>query len=124
EVADALADLLREAGHEQVTFTIVASGPNGASPHHEPGPRTIRSGDAVVLDFGGRVGGYCSDISRTVCIDRLPERFTEVYEVVRGRTRATGDLETVAGGVSARAEAVPICPVDGHVPQLRSPSRT
>jgi len=83
EVADALADLLREAGHEQVTFTIVASGPNGASPHHEPGPRTIRSGDAVVLDFGGRVGGYCSDISRTVCIDRLPERFTEVYEVVR-----------------------------------------
>ena len=83
EIAVLLASLLRECGHDDVSFTIVASGPNGASPHHEPGGRTIRSGDPIVLDFGGRVGGYCSDISRTVCVGQAPEGFEEVYEVVR-----------------------------------------
>lgn len=83
EVADQLDVLLREHGHDQANFTIVASGPNGASPHHEPGGRTLRAGDPVVLDFGGRIGGYCSDLSRTVCIERQPEGFQEVYELVR-----------------------------------------
>jgi D-alanyl-D-alanine dipeptidase len=101
EMAATLADLLLEAGHEQVAFTIVASGPNGASPHHEPGPRTIRAGDAVVLDFGGRIGGYCSDMSRTVCIDRQPaERFTEVYDVVREAQEAA--FQAVRPGVAAQ----------------------
>ena len=53
EVAADLADLLREFGHEQVDFTVVGSGPNGANPHHEAGDRVIEPGDAVVLDFGG-----------------------------------------------------------------------
>jgi Xaa-Pro aminopeptidase len=83
EVAVLLASLLRETGHDEVSFTIVASGANGASPHHEPGGRSIRAGDPVVLDFGGRVGGYCSDISRTVCVGVPPKGFQEVYDVVR-----------------------------------------
>jgi Xaa-Pro aminopeptidase len=83
EVAATLAELLREGGHELITFTIVASGPNGASPHHEPGGRPIRGGDPVVLDFGGKVGGYCSDISRTVTVGRTRDRVVEVYEIVR-----------------------------------------
>jgi Xaa-Pro aminopeptidase len=99
EIAASLADLLREGGHEIVTFTIVASGPNGASPHHEPGGRPIREGDAVVLDFGGKVGGYCSDISRTVCVGRSPERFVEVYEVVREAQEAA--FQAVRPGVPA-----------------------
>ncbi len=53
EVAADLAGLLREFGHEQVDFTVVGSGPNGANPHHEAGERVIEVGDAVVLDFGG-----------------------------------------------------------------------
>jgi D-alanyl-D-alanine dipeptidase len=56
DVAADLADLLREFGHEQVDFTIVGSGPNGANPHHEAGERVIKPGDAVVLDLGGRHG--------------------------------------------------------------------
>jgi len=83
EVAVLLGSLLRETGHEEVSFTVVASGPNGASPHHEPGGRAIRAGDPVVLDFGGRVGRYCSDISRTVCVGHAPKGFEEVYDVVR-----------------------------------------
>jgi Xaa-Pro aminopeptidase len=53
EVAADLAGLLGEFGHEQVDFSVVGSGPNGANPHHEAGDRVIEPGDAVVLDFGG-----------------------------------------------------------------------
>ncbi|WP_128638369.1 M24 family metallopeptidase [Rhodococcus opacus] len=52
EVAAELAELLRRFGHEQVDFTVVGSGPNGANPHHEAGDRVIERGDTVVLDFG------------------------------------------------------------------------
>lgn len=83
EVAARLSDLLLEAGLERVNFTIVASGPNGASPHHQPGDRAIRAGDPLVLDFGGRVGGYCSDLTRTVAVGSLPPDLDEVHEVVR-----------------------------------------
>jgi Xaa-Pro aminopeptidase len=82
EVARELASLLLDTGHQSVAFTIVASGPNAASPHHQPGPRTIRRGDVVVLDFGGRVGGYCSDITRTVSVGEPSEEVREAHEVV------------------------------------------
>jgi Xaa-Pro aminopeptidase len=99
EVAEALDGLLKECGHETVEFTIVGSGPNGASPHHEPGSRPIRAGEGVVLDFGGRVGGYHSDITRTVCVDRPPEGFDEVYDVVRKAQEAA--VGAIVPGVPA-----------------------
>ena len=68
EVASDLAALLRQFGHEQVDFTVVGSGPNGANPHHEAGERVIEEGDAVVLDFGGLMNGYGSDTTRTVSV--------------------------------------------------------
>jgi Xaa-Pro aminopeptidase len=83
QVAGRLKELLLETGHDSVAFTIVGSGPNGASPHHEPGGREIQAGDAVVLDFGGRTGGYCSDMSRTVAVTRAPPELPPVHEVVR-----------------------------------------
>jgi Xaa-Pro aminopeptidase len=100
EVALLLGSLLTQVGHESVSFTIVGSGPNGASPHHEPGGRTIRAGDPVVLDFGGRIGGYCSDLSRTVCVGDPPRGFQEVYDVVREAQEAA--FQAVHPGVAAR----------------------
>lgn len=82
DVAADLARLLVEHGHARAEFTIVASGPNAASPHHEPGERTIGAGDAVVLDFGGVLDGYVSDTTRTVVVAEAPPRFDEVYDVV------------------------------------------
>ncbi|MBI4261123.1 MAG: aminopeptidase P family protein [Actinobacteria bacterium] len=99
EVGERLAGLLREQGLDGVNFTIVASGPNGASPHHEPGGRALRQGDAVVLDLGGRVGGYCSDLSRTVCVDHPPRGFREVYDLVQEAQEAA--FGAVAPGVPA-----------------------
>src|SRR5207247_11183464 len=84
EVGAELASLLRDEGHEEVGFTIVASGPNGASPHHETGDRRIVEGDTVVLDFGGARRGYRSDITRTVHVGKTAGREElRVHDVVR-----------------------------------------
>ncbi|GGZ26629.1 M24 family metallopeptidase [Streptomyces poonensis] len=83
EVAADLAGLLRRFGHSQVDFTIVASGPNGADPHHEAGERTIERGDMVVLDFGGLKDGYGSDTSRTVHVGEPDAEERRVHDIVR-----------------------------------------
>ncbi|MFI1565244.1 M24 family metallopeptidase [Streptomyces sp. NPDC020490] len=83
EVAADLAGLLRRHGHEQVDFTIVASGPNGADPHHEAGDRVIQRGDMVVLDFGGLKDGYGSDTSRTVHVGEPTDEERRVHDLVR-----------------------------------------
>ncbi|NUV52635.1 aminopeptidase P family protein [Streptomyces coelicolor] len=83
EVAADLAALLRRFGHSQVDFTIVASGPNGANPHHEAGDRRIERGDMVVLDFGGLKDGYGSDTSRTVHVGAPTEEERRVHDLVR-----------------------------------------
>jgi D-alanyl-D-alanine dipeptidase len=83
EVASDLADLLRQFGHEQIDFTIVASGPNGANPHHEAGERVIERGDMIVLDFGGLKHGYGSDTSRTVHVGEPTDEERRVHDLVR-----------------------------------------
>jgi len=97
EVAADLARLLRHFGHEQVDFTVVGSGPNGANPHHEAGDRVIQEGDAVVLDFGGLMFGYGSDTTRTVCVGEPSQQIRDVHEVVR--------LAQAAGVAAARTGA-------------------
>ncbi len=100
DVAADLAALLREFGHEQVDFTVVGSGPNGANPHHEAGDRTIEVGDAVVLDFGGLMHGYGSDTSRTVCVGEPSALVREVHEVVRQAQQA--GVDAVRPGVACQ----------------------
>ena len=100
EVAADLADLLRLFGHEQVDFTIVGSGPNGANPHHEAGDRVIRPGDAIVLDFGGLRYGYGSDTTRTVCVAEPTSEIREVHEIVRQAQQA--GVDAVRPGVSCQ----------------------
>ncbi len=66
EVGRDIADAILSAGHARVDFVIVASGPNGASPHHEVSDRAIQPGEPVVVDIGGTMpSGYCSDCTRT-----------------------------------------------------------
>jgi Xaa-Pro aminopeptidase len=97
EIAAELAELLTAHGHSTVEFTIVASGPNGANPHHEEGGRVVEEGDMVVLDFGGTVDGYGSDTTRTVHVGEPTEAEAEVYDVVRRAQQAA--FEAVRPGV-------------------------
>jgi Xaa-Pro aminopeptidase len=100
EVGADLAALLREEGHDEVTFTIVASGPNGASPHHETGERRIARGDTVVLDFGGTRAWYCSDTTRTVHVGSdVDDEVRKVHDIVR-RSQEAG-YEAARGGATA-----------------------
>lgn len=100
EVAADLALLLVHHGHARADFTIVASGPHAASPHHEAGSRTIGPGDAVVLDFGGELDGYFSDTTRTVVVGEPPDGFEEVYQLVQAAQAAA--VEAVRPGVEAQ----------------------
>lgn len=115
DVSREVRELLLEEGHETSEFAIVASGPNSASPHHEAGERVIRPGDPIVLDIGGSLGGYASDITRTLWVTGgdsgsgpTPE-FLRLFDLVReaqaAATRAVrpgigcGDLDAIARGV-------------------------
>ncbi|HEX6222079.1 MAG TPA: Xaa-Pro peptidase family protein, partial [Acidimicrobiia bacterium] len=88
EVARELRDMTIDEGHDVAEFAIVASGPNGASPHHHPGDRVIGEGDLVVCDLGGRLGGYYSDSTRTFSVGEPSDRQTEVHAVVEAANEA------------------------------------
>ena len=104
DVASELAALLREEGHDEVEFTIVASGPNGASPHHETGDRQIEKGDVVVCDFGGTRAWYCSDITRTVAAGAPDAEAVRVHDVVR-RAQEAGYAAARAGATCESVDA-------------------
>jgi Xaa-Pro aminopeptidase len=104
EVSAHLASLLVEEGHSQVNFAIVGSGPNAASPHHEPGSRVIGRDETVVCDFGGTLSldgdvGYCSDITRTVVTGPPPPQVEACYSVLEEAQRAA--VAAARAGVSA-----------------------
>jgi Xaa-Pro aminopeptidase len=96
EVSADIGRRLVNEGHQRVNFAIVGSGPNSASPHHEPGARRIGPGEAVVCDFGGTMAGYCSDITRTVFTGPPPTEFRRLYEVLQG-AQARGVAASVVG---------------------------
>ncbi len=90
---------LRTAGYERPAFdVIVASGPNAALPHHRAGDRPIAQGDMVVLDFGGVLDGYCSDLTRTVSVGEPSEELRRVYGAVLDAQQAA--IHAIAPGVS------------------------
>ncbi len=83
EFALELDAAMRHLGAEDVSFeTIVASGPNGAKPHHRPSQRRIAEGDLVVLDFGALVDGYHSDMTRTLAVGDIGAERSRMLEVV------------------------------------------
>ena len=101
DVSRRIGEMLVEEGHDEVAFAIVASGPNGASPHHDAGSRIIETGDAVVVDFGGRLDGYYSDTTRTFAVGGLDERIVQAHAVLEAAQR-TG-VEAARAGVAAEA---------------------
>lgn len=83
EAAWEIEKFMREAGSEAIPFDlIVASGPNSALPHAKPSQRAIRNGEPIVIDIGARVGGYASDLSRTICLGEPDAPLTKVYDTV------------------------------------------
>lgn len=84
EVQIELEDFMLRHGAEGLAFSsIVATGANGASPHAIPGETMLEAGQCVVLDFGARARGYCSDMTRMLFLGEPDERMRRAYEIIR-----------------------------------------
>ena len=106
DVAREVRDRLVEEGHDHAEFWIVASGPNSGSPHHDPGERVISAGEPIVIDIGGTLGGYGSDITRTIWVagpDGVPPDagFRRLYSVLQDAQQAA--VAAVRPGVACEA---------------------
>ena len=98
EVAARLVYEMMRRGAEKVSFDpIVASGPNGSRPHAVPTDRKLEHGDFITMDFGCKVGGYCSDMTRTVALGHPTEEMEKVYQTV---------LEAQKAGINAARAGV------------------
>jgi len=108
EVSTMLKDAMAAMGGKP-TFSIVAAGPNGAEPHHLNDDTVLKAGDVVILDFGCDVGGYQSDITRTVAIGPASDKAREVYGTVyraHMAARAAAKAGTPTGDVDQAARKV------------------
>jgi Xaa-Pro aminopeptidase len=89
DVARSIGEQLIKEGHQRANFTIVGSGPNSASPHHDSGERVIGADEVVVCDFGGEFNlpgegfGYCSDITRTFFTGTPSAEVSDCYALLR-----------------------------------------
>lgn len=95
KIAWEIEKYIREKTDGAVPFDIiVASGPNSALPHAKPSSRPIQSGEPIIIDMGARIGGYSSDLSRTICLGTPEGNFTKIYDtVLDAQMAAIGGIE-------------------------------
>ncbi|MBL8746254.1 MAG: aminopeptidase P family protein, partial [Phycisphaerae bacterium] len=114
QIAARLEFEMKSRGADGLSFeTIVAARANGSKPHYRPGGEKTAKGKPLLIDWGARVEGYCSDMTRTFSIGSWPRKLKEVYRVVLEAHLAAidavkpgmtcGELDGVARGIIARA---------------------
>jgi len=107
EAAWRIEAYMRANGASKVAFDLmVGAGANGALPHATAGERTIEPGDPVVIDIGCVVDGYCSDMTRTICLGKPERRYLEIWDLVlKAQETAEAGLRAGISGVEADALA-------------------
>jgi Xaa-Pro aminopeptidase len=108
DVSREIRERLMAEGHDEAGFAIVASGPDGASPHHQVSDRRLRPGEAVVLDIGGSLGGYQSDTTRTIWIEGPDgsQPPSDEFRTVHGLVQAANEAATAAVRPGAACEGL------------------
>ena len=93
---------MRESGAEALSFpSIVASGPNSALPHAIPGDRAWMKGEPLLFDWGAKLSGYCSDISRTLFFGKTDSTFQKVFQTVVDAQKKA--IDAIRDGAGTRA---------------------
>jgi Xaa-Pro aminopeptidase len=112
---------MRAAGADGIAFpTIVAIDGNASKPHAQPGSRRLKKDSLLLVDFGARVQGYVSDLTRTLFIGRIPPRARRLYDVVLAAQDA--GIRAVGPGAAFRdvdAAARRVISEAGHGPRFR-----
>lgn len=116
QVALEIERYMREHGADGVAFNpIVASGPNAALPHATPTDRALGLGEPITIDMGARYAGYCSDLTRTVCLGEPGPEAQALYDaVLAAQTAATEGLRPGLNGKEADALARDALTASGH----------
>ena len=105
QIRNRLDHLMRETGADDVAFeTIVATGPMGARPHHEPSDVIVEDGHGVVIDFGAMVQGYKSDMTRTIRVGAVSAEYQRMFELVL-EAETAGIAAVKAGVVGSAVDA-------------------
>jgi Xaa-Pro aminopeptidase len=97
ELAGVLDFQIRKAAAFNSFETIVAFGPNASRPHHQPSKRKLKQKDTVLIDFGVKYKGYCSDITKCFAVGRPTTFYKKVYDVVQQAQAAA--IKMVKAGV-------------------------
>lgn len=114
ELAWEVERFVRTHGAEDVAFEpITVAGPNTAIPHARPGDRAVRPNELVLFDIGAKVQGYCSDMTRTVCIESLPPKLHEVWQVVL-EAQAEAESRVRPGMVGQEVDAIARSVIEHH----------
>lgn len=114
EVAGDIDRLIRQT-HDETSFIIVASGPNGASPHHTSADRQLQRGDAVVVDIGGTLEGYGSDSTRNYVLGHVSPRYQQLHDVLQeAQAAATAAARPGVTAAAIDAAARDVITAGGH----------
>jgi len=100
ELAGMLDFQIRKLGATNSFPTIVAFGPNASRPHHQPGQRKLKQKDTILIDFGAKYKGYCSDITRCFVVGKPTAFYQKVYDVVEQAQAAA--IKTIRAGVKMK----------------------
>ena len=104
EIASRLEYEMARRGSDGVAFpSILAEGPNAALPHAHPGKRKVKKGSAILIDWGARVGGYTSDLTRMLFVGSVPKKIVEIYPIV---------LEAQQRAIKALRSGKRMCDID------------
>mgnify|MGYP001319117326 CR=1 FL=1 len=105
QIAAELEYRMRMLGADKPSFeSIIAAGPNGSKPHYRPRDRVVRKGEAVLIDWGAMVDGYCSDLTRVVFTGTIPPKIAELYEIVL-RAQQAGIAALSVGAACKKVDA-------------------
>jgi len=116
EIAWALEKHMRENSSQSMPFeVIVGAGPNGALPHAQPSDRPIAAHEPIVIDMGASFGGYSSDLTRTIFLDKPDETFIKIYNIVqKAQETAINGIKEGTSGIQADALARDIIKEAGY----------